>query len=977
MADKAPSETKGKVDSNAKNDTLDNKKKKEEIDLTEDDIKVIQDLERIVGSITKEVESGNSDLPSLKELKKILLISESSMAEVTKYLKFLKPHYDTLSRLLKTTSNDSNRYALADILSFIGMIYGRDKSDALSYRLLANEKLGGKTQAIIDSIGEYGHEYARHLCVEIKKSHTENLEKEDDAEYMVVEDSIDNTKLIDLAKVIAQFFFQKGPELDAIDLLMDVECINDIPNYITTDIYERVCKYMLSCSQAVSLEDSRELLEATYDIYTKFGSSIERIPISLKLNDHDKIVKDFNDCKNDTERKQVAFLLCRQRFDISQIETDNEVVNDCLRGANISSYFLEVAKHLQILEPKKPSDIYKSNNDPVIPVSSSKDHLSNVFVSAFVNAGFKEDALGLTKDKVKNQSWLAAKGKNTISSTASLGMVLMWSNPEISADILGELLSSEHKNIRAGAALALGISNAGTLHEADLTKALLSDIVEDPSIGDSSDTQAKQTSILSLGIAYAKTNDEEVTNYLLPFLKTAKKSIKTTAFTSLALGFVHLGSGNAEIISTLLDLLSDLRAEDASQTLVRFTVLGLALVVLGRRDVIIYDSKSNNEDDKVADSEGLYVNISNIKEPLKGQVKVLVMACSLAGSGEVLAIQKLLRYINYSESVSENKEPTEAEKDNAAKPSTAAAGTSGEASAAAATGGAPLPGSTSGTKDRSKHQTSQGDLSQCFAVLGVALVSLGEDIGTQMVLRMFDHIMQYGNPLVRRTVPLAIGLVCTSNPKPAVIDVLSKYSHDSDINIAMSAIFAMGLIGAGTNHARLAQLIRQLFSYHHNSKAALFTARIALGMLHMGKGTITINPLHHERFLLSQTAIAGLLVSVLTYTNINDIIFSDADYLLYFMSLAMWPRYLVTVKEDKENNGELVLQRVDVQVGEAVDVVGKAGKHKTIKGFQSHQTPVILAQAERAEIATDEYIPCTKVLEGPVIVYKNPEHSKK
>ena len=41
---------------------------------------------------------------------------------------------------------------------------------------------------------------------------------------------------------------------------------------------------------------------------------------------------------------------------------------------------------------------------------------------------------------------------------------------------------------------------------------------------------------------------------------------------------------------------------------------------------------------------------------------------------------------------------------------------------------------------------------------------------------------------------------------------------------------------------------------------------------------------------------------------------------------------------------------------QAVDVVGQAGKPKTITGFQTHTTPVLLAYGERAELATDECI---------------------
>lgn len=41
---------------------------------------------------------------------------------------------------------------------------------------------------------------------------------------------------------------------------------------------------------------------------------------------------------------------------------------------------------------------------------------------------------------------------------------------------------------------------------------------------------------------------------------------------------------------------------------------------------------------------------------------------------------------------------------------------------------------------------------------------------------------------------------------------------------------------------------------------------------------------------------------------------------------------------------------------QAVDAVGQAGTPKTITGFQTHSTPVVMAHGERAELETDECI---------------------
>ncbi len=92
--------------------------------------------------------------------------------------------------------------------------------------------------------------------------------------------------------------------------------------------------------------------------------------------------------------------------------------------------------------------------------------------------------------------------------------------------------------------------------------------------------------------------------------------------------------------------------------------------------------------------------------------------------------------------------------------------------------------------------------------------------------------------------------------------------------------------------------------------------------------------------------------------------------MLYFLVPAMYPRFLITLDEDLNNIA------VTVRVGQAVDVVGQAGKPRTISGFQTHSTPVRLGTTERAELATEEYIPFAHVLEGFVILQKNPGWEK-
>jgi len=129
-------------------------------------------------------------------------------------------------------------------------------------------------------------------------------------------------------------------------------------------------------------------------------------------------------------------------------------------------------------------------------------------------------------------------------------------------------------------------------------------------------------------------------------------------------------------------------------------------------------------------------------------------------------------------------------------------------------------------------------MNQIAAVIGVALIAFGEQIGTDMCLRTMNHLMHYGEPVIRKTVPLAIGLLRVSNPEVKTADLLNKLAYDSDADVALSAIFALGLVGAGTNNSKLAGNLRQLGSYYKGGETTqnqLFMVRIAQGLVHMGK----------------------------------------------------------------------------------------------------------------------------------------------
>merc|ERR1712130_136242 len=198
-------------------------------------------------------------------------------------------------------------------------------------------------------------------------------------------------------------------------------------------------------------------------------------------------------------------------------------------------------------------------------------------------------------------------------------------------------------------------------------------------------------------------------------------------------------------------------------------------------------------------------------------------------------------------------------------------------------------------------------------------------------------------------------------------DTLSKLSHDADTEVAQGAILALGLIGAGSNNARIAQLLRQLSSYYSKEGSYLFVVRIEQGLLFMGKGLINLSPFYSDRTLMQPSALCGLLTLMHSSLDLKNTILGQYHYLLYTLSVTMYPRMVITVDE------ELNALPVSVRVGQAVDTVAQAGRPKTITGFQTHNSPVILQHDDRAELATEEYIPLTSILEGVVILKRNPD----
>jgi 26S proteasome regulatory subunit N1 len=765
------------------------------------------------------------------------------------------------------------------MLSVLGMTYGdEEKLETLKYRLLSKS----------DNLGAWGHEYIRHLALELGQEYQNRLTDEKEVQ-----------DLVDLALSLVPYFLSHNAEADAVDLLSELEMIEEIPRFLDESNFARVCLYMVSMVNLLTYPEDHQFLQTAHDIYVKYNKLAQAVVIAIRLNDLDLIRRDFDSTSDAALKKQMAFLVARQQIwlDVPTETEEEQEIAECVNNIQLPNHFKSLAKELNILDPKMPEDIYKThlenNRAGATSADSARLNLASAFVNAFVNAGFGSDKMMLVEGDQRPWVW-KTKDDGMMSTAASMGMLLQW-DVEGGLDKIDKFNYATEEPIKAGALLATGILNSGVRMEADPALALL---------GDTDNLQHRSTSmrlasIMGLGLSHAGSNKEELLELLLPIVEDSSLDMQLSAMAAVSLGMIFVGSSNHQVSEAIANTLMDEdRQKQMKDKWTRFMALGLALLYFGRQEEV----------DVILDI------LKAIDHPMAKPTAVLASVCAWAGTGTVLKLQELLHICN--EHIED--------------------------------------------KDEKKGE----ELVQSYAVLGLSLIAMGEDVGQEMVIRQFGHLMHYGEANIRKAVPLAMGLISPSNPQMKVYDTLSRYTHDNDNDVAVNAIFAMGLVGAGTNNARLAQLLRQLASYYHRDQNSLFMVRIAQGLLHMGKGTMSVNPFHTDRQVLSRVAAAGLLTVLVSLIDAKQFILADSHYLLYFLVTAMHPRFLVTLDEN------LKPLTVNVRVGQAVDVVGQAGRPKTITGWQTQSTPVLLAYGERAELEDEEYLCLSSSLEGLVILRK-------
>ena len=892
------------------------------------------------------------------------------MTSVPKPLKFLRPHYQHLKQTFEQWSNENpNKWELADILSVLAMTQTPPtpaqqaaaqkaseegeiattpafiERESLKFKQLSRElyaKSGSKSAAATasapsatstsstttpatetesaGSVGSWGHEYVRNLAGEIGK------------EFLVRQEANASTNdLESLVDEILPFFMKHNADFDAIDLLIETEMLHKLSSYVNKDNVQRINLYIVRCADYVATtEEKFTLLKLAYDNYfaTQQWSDALRVAMKLqsgsmpsggdedapaedliaKIFDHETVAEDL------PLQKQLGFMLGSLKI-VPECLREREEIMEAVGNVNQSTYFAQLAQDLDVKEAKTPEDIYKTH------LEEGGSGRRGVKPPAATTTATVDSAKQNLSSTFVNAFLNAGFGKDLLLTPEgsdwlykNKGHGMLSATASLGMLMLWDVESGFSSVDRYSFSTQTHIKAGAALAHGILSSGITSEMDAAQALLsehlESKDPDMKMAAIFGLGLAYAGTGREDVLELLVPLIVDSSQTMEVVSHACLSLGLVYQGTANDDIAASIVEAFMDRSETDLNDSTARLMCLGIGLLFLGTNE----------------NCEGILLALQAIEHPIKAYLLLTVETCAYAGSNSVLVIQKLLN--NLTEHISSEEEEKEPNK---------------------------LIG-----------------LHQEIAVLGISLVAMGEELSQEMALRSLDHVLQYGEVNVRRVVPLALGLISIANPRLTIMDTLSKLSHDSDERVSQNAIFAMGLIGAGTNNSRLATLLRQLATYYSKEPNHLFLVRIAQGLLHMGKGLLTINPLQSDQMLINKVSLSGILIVMHAALDMkNTLLSSKRHYLLFSLATAIRPRWLITLDGDSDDLKPIA---ISVRVGSRVDPVGLAGKGKTITGFQTHKTPVLLAANDRAELGTDEYIALTRTLEGVVIIKKNPNY---
>lgn len=96
------------------------------------------------------------------------------------------------------------------------------------------------------------------------------------------------------------------------DLLLEVEKLEWLPDYVDEKNVGRTCLYLVSCCSYLAEPDDTLVLEAAYYCYRKLNKFPEAMCMCLKLGCPDMVASTMSYCEDPLVKKQLCYMLARQ-----------------------------------------------------------------------------------------------------------------------------------------------------------------------------------------------------------------------------------------------------------------------------------------------------------------------------------------------------------------------------------------------------------------------------------------------------------------------------------------------------------------------------------------------------------------------------------------------------------------------------------------------------------------------------------------
>jgi len=487
--------------------------------------------------------------------------------------------------------------------------------------------------------------------------------------------------LVALAVTCSTFLLHHNAEADAVDLLEEVESIGLIVSLVDQNTFSRVCTYMVSCVNFLAPPDDVTFLETAHRLYVKYQKFPEALALAIRLYNPELIRQDFKSPANPLMKRQLAFIIARSGVPLDWVLDQDEDAKPLEEDLTECLCNSKLSTYFRAFGKDVGALEPKSLEDIY------KSHLEQTRLSTTSTSG--DSARANLAGTFVNAFVNAGFGNDKLMAKAEAGDSWVYKNKDYGV---------------TSAAASLGMcvlwdTNEG-LGEVDKYTYL-------------NDEKIKGGALMATGMLHCNIRDEnEAVVALLEDFVTEKSALLRRC-AIVGLGMAYVGTHKDRILELLLPVVSD---ETVSMELCSLAALSVGFTFVGSCNGDIAgtivqalmeraESDSNQLDDKFTrfmllglgllfvggqdKSDVIIETLKIIPHPCSTQAQVIVEMCSFAGTSNVLNVQSMLHYC--TEVVDK--------------------------------------------------EAGGDDIYQAYAVMGIALTAMGEDVGAEMALRTFSNLV--------------------------------------------------------------------------------------------------------------------------------------------------------------------------------------------------------------------------------------------